>query len=674
MAIDIESFKKTISTYKDRITPLNLFSLFKGNELVNILRKGYFLEKQAPIAVYFNTIRAVKSIDDLENSLNNEREEREIRKLNNPVCLYYRDCHPEICNEFDRKITFKYYTNEWKLPHLYRCHLQIWDMAYPLKVKDELVVGVLFVGQNVIESEGKINLFSEFGNAWWKYVKLNPFGGEKIRLNSNQKDDITEAIDHDENLQPVEKENIKNEFSKLLNKEMKGFKSVETQELIDHFEKFIRFGELINKLLNELYKLHEELAEKEFVNSFNTHLTTIDMKDRESWMQECSELLRYITEIIKCKEIILFLKNDSKFEGFTSFNSSFIQKKVLKARDVFSIAPNRLIKLDWSNLLHKDLLHRLEIGDHNIQAYRSHHYSKAGLISSLIIEVDDGTAINESLLVSLCNVITKHADLVSNLFLLNEQQQSFKDQVNEVAHSFRTPLHLLLDDIDYLLNSIEDEKIKDRFTESRGRIFDAKNDLKALLDKAKEKPERCDVIVLIKEVIKNMTTKAKKHPCLISMINWPVQEFAVEIIKRQIKNAFINLLDNAIKYSYHTGGKGEYDVKIFIHHSKSENKVQIIFQNYGIGIPPDDVEKLNRGEPYKRSEVPDTKKYVGGMKLKKRSGDGLGFSIAMQFFNKYNWDLNIQSDPADDNIRKQDEKYHRYVTKVFVTIPLENQI
>ncbi|MBN1396846.1 MAG: hypothetical protein JXA06_02330 [Bacteroidetes bacterium] len=271
------------------------------------------------------------------------------------------------------------------------------------------------------------------------------------------------------------------EFDELTHANICGFKYFEIDKLINNFEKVNNCDDIVNTLLCELYKQHEEIVEKELVQSFYTHLATINLNDRETWINECDELLQCLLEVVNFKNISIFLRNDSIFEGNMSLNGLNPQKKEIRVEDILSIQPDHLTKLDNFNPLHVNLLDIIGINNDNIWVFRSRHSNENSLLSSLIVGEANNLNINIKLMQKLCSELTMHADLISNYFLIIDQQQSFEHKVLRFSHTFRTPLLTLLYDLDDLNNTITDTNIKNMINKVRREIRFAEMELRMFL-------------------------------------------------------------------------------------------------------------------------------------------------------------------------------------------------
>lgn len=120
-----------------------------------------------------------------------------------------------------------------------------------------------------------------------------------------------------------------------------------------------------------------------------------------------------------------------------------------------------------------------------------------------------------------------------------------------------------------------------------------------------------------------------------------------------LDRAIAALLDNAIKYSF-------MKKVVYVAGSVEGTRARITFENYGIGIPPEKLRAI--GKRTVRADIPDPMRY--------RTGTGLGLAIARYVFEDLlDGELAIESDRPPE-VTGDTLAYHRYVTKVTVTLPI----
>jgi two-component system cell cycle sensor histidine kinase PleC len=100
----------------------------------------------------------------------------------------------------------------------------------------------------------------------------------------------------------------------------------------------------------------------------------------------------------------------------------------------------------------------------------------------------------------------------------------------------------------------------------------------------------------------------------------------IEADKRALKQVFINLIANAVKFTPEGG-------RVNVMAKKQDQKVMIVIADSGIGIPARELEKL--GRPFEQVENQFTKT---------KSGSGLGLAISKSLVELHGGTLSIESE------------------------------
>jgi len=136
--------------------------------------------------------------------------------------------------------------------------------------------------------------------------------------------------------------------------------------------------------------------------------------------------------------------------------------------------------------------------------------------------------------------------------------------------------------------------------------------------------DSCDIADVISEVINVVNGPALKKSI---MIHTDIEEgLKVKADKHRVKQLFINLVDNAIKYSDDNG-------EIFINAFTLDNKVIIKVRDTGIGIAEEHLPRIF--ERFYR---------VDKSRTRNTGGTGLGLSIVKHIVQLYNGDLSVNSE------------------------------
>jgi len=228
--------------------------------------------------------------------------------------------------------------------------------------------------------------------------------------------------------------------------------------------------------------------------------------------------------------------------------------------------------------------------------------------------------------IAILSVTAAHAAIaINNARLLHATRQALKQvqQANEVknnflalaSHELRTPLGIIMGYSQFLK-----EDTKDAASELAGQVLTAARQMRSILDEMSNltmlkadtmtlKPQRVpmqDVLTFACEGIKEIASTRDQG----LVFAFPEEPFYVDVDIDKTSLAFINLLNNAIRFS----PQGR---TITVGAITQGNDVLAWVQDQGIGIPADKLEKIF--EEFYQIEPPNTRHY-GGL--------GIGLPIA----------------------------------------------
>lgn len=206
------------------------------------------------------------------------------------------------------------------------------------------------------------------------------------------------------------------------------------------------------------------------------------------------------------------------------------------------------------------------------------------------------------------------ADKARRADLLIETDKLRSALFNSISHELKTPLSAILGSVSTLLENDEYYKKEDRL-ELLSNIKDGSLRMERLianlLDTArmesgmmKLKLDWCDLEDIVGTALRRMQGLLKYHHMKVEV------ESDLPFIKGDcvlLEQVFVNLIDNAIKYS-----EPQSEIRICL--KKSSDCVEISFVDEGVGVPQGDLNKIF--SKFYRVEQP-----------KKVSGTGLGLSI-----------------------------------------------
>lgn len=220
--------------------------------------------------------------------------------------------------------------------------------------------------------------------------------------------------------------------------------------------------------------------------------------------------------------------------------------------------------------------------------------------------------------------------IISDITQLKILENIKKDLVVNVSHELRTPLTAIKGFIETLEDEIGEEhknyiEIIHRHT---NRLINIVEDLMTLskLEDSSSKLEKS--IVNIKDILDNV------YKIFVQRLNEKNLHFELKIDENlpkisvdiyRIEQLFINLIDNAIKYT-DCG-------TIFVDISATDGMMQIIIQDTGIGIPKDKLERI-----FERFFTVDKSR------SRKVGGTGLGLSIVKHIVLQHSGEIKLESE------------------------------
>lgn len=216
---------------------------------------------------------------------------------------------------------------------------------------------------------------------------------------------------------------------------------------------------------------------------------------------------------------------------------------------------------------------------------------------------------------------------------LNQHRKRFFDQV---THELKTPLTTIMGYADIVRkNGSRDPAI---FQKGINHILGESRRLHTMVTELLEmsgatEVYQLDTLVdasqLLSDVCDSMAMKAKRYNKIIHIA--AEEELLVQGKPDRLRQLFINLLDNAIKYSYaHT--------EITVVARLEENRVRLIISNQGETISQEHLESIF--QPYYRAEHSSTES----------ASVGLGLGICKAIVDEHQGSIRISSDNGETNV------------------------
>jgi signal transduction histidine kinase/ligand-binding sensor protein len=264
-------------TFIEKTQPVNILEVMR-NDLLEQLIDSYCLVSKTGVAVYYPT-KLPASLENLTLFML-ENPER-LEPLNFAFCRSYRDPmgrwkYDDICQSEDKRIVLKYYNGDWLGPKLFHCYLGMWEMTYPLRAQKRLL-GVVYGGQIVVTEtvhDWREALRSVIDELVWV-----PFGEkerEAIPEMSNQVEEIAAAIKDNDRIREGSRVGLSHLFTRAVDDE-----PATVNSLLDRYEKFKKFGSVLESVLEDLFTAKVQAALREHI-----HGSSRDIANRGEHLSE----------------------------------------------------------------------------------------------------------------------------------------------------------------------------------------------------------------------------------------------------------------------------------------------------------------------------------------------------------------------------------------------------
>jgi signal transduction histidine kinase len=226
---------------------------------------------------------------------------------------------------------------------------------------------------------------------------------------------------------------------------------------------------------------------------------------------------------------------------------------------------------------------------------------------------------------------------------LENSEQIKNDFISSVSHELRTPLTAIKGWSETLAGGCDAEMLNKGMRVISGETQRLERMVEELLDFSRIQSgrfslqmSRMDIIAELEDAILIYNEKAKAENIAISY-NEP--EFLCPVYgdKNRLRQVFINVIDNAIKY---TDSGGSIDITA----EKREQTVSVIIADTGCGIAAADLPKV-KAKFYKANST--------------RRGSGIGLAVADEIMSMHGGSLEIESEL---NVG----------TTVTITLPIDN--
>ncbi|NBC04243.1 MAG: response regulator, partial [Bacteroidetes bacterium] len=201
-----------------------------------------------------------------------------------------------------------------------------------------------------------------------------------------------------------------------------------------------------------------------------------------------------------------------------------------------------------------------------------------------------------------------------------------------ISHEFRTPLTLIIGQIETLLSSEDSRTKKEKLLSVNLHAERLLSLINQLLDLSKLEAGKMDlhqekqnIVSFLKNIFYSFESLADSKQIQLNFLS-PSATIPVYFDSDKMEKVFFNLISNALKF---TPDGGRVDLSI----STSEPScIEIRIKDTGIGIPEDRLSFIF--DRFYQADPSNTRKY---------EGTGIGLSLANELVNLHNGSINVQS-------------------------------
>ncbi len=223
----------------------------------------------------------------------------------------------------------------------------------------------------------------------------------------------------------------------------------------------------------------------------------------------------------------------------------------------------------------------------------------------------------------LCRTINNMAEELS-------QTERMKNEfISSVSHELRTPLTSIQGWTDTMKqlkdpSDVSFQKGLDIISGESRRLYDMVEDLldfSRIQDGLNLQTELLDLAAEVEDAVLLVTQRAANVQVEV-MYDAPELPVAVEGDKNRIRQVMVNVLDNAIKYSFAKG-------KVYVNIKEENNIASVTVKDEGRGISADDIKQVKQ------------KFFKGRGALR---GSGIGLAVVDEIMKEHKGSLNIESE------------------------------
>ncbi|MEK6259110.1 MAG: ATP-binding protein [Planctomycetota bacterium] len=593
--------------YYNILNPTSILDIVEKSVLQSLMQSFFYRQRTGLMLRYDNgTDSMSRKLENLEPFDGHHKSHEAFH----PFCAEFRkvDTCESKCHHCDEIHADKLFSGTVKGLQEYTCHIGLMDLNYPIKINGR-VRGVLFAGQRVPE---------------WEAGAL-----DKIKKRVGQ-----EAPDRVDKLLP------------LLNKKpfpLEMLPAIEYEQLKGEFQ---LFGEMVQTTVDALYKAKRQEAIQKAAIEASEFLGVSQPDEAEDWWGSTNTVLNELEKLLgEDSPLVLLVRRK------TQYVTCAASKGVGKVPSVNIPLSAQLLELprnqwahfhssqpEYNNVVPQLTYWRMRTAkgksvSQQMVLYPYHRPGPENSALSTVLVVLGPIHDHKDMMDDICRVMAFHAQVGVLLERMESQKQHFIREVRFTAHSLKTPLQAAMLELKILRDyargkrklCADDARILANKVEQL--IFESSLDSQMLQVVGKDLRKDFDALAMLRKLLPRFETIGQNQSVTLKLESGDDSPIWVTGVESQIRVAFSNVLDNAVKYSF---SKREVRIRI---KRIGRGAAEFEFENYGVGIA-DNLKKelFSLGG---RAALKDSRR--------DRIGFGLGLVQAKDFVDACNGDIEIES-------------------------------
>ncbi|MCY2928698.1 MAG: PocR ligand-binding domain-containing protein [Planctomycetota bacterium] len=435
-------------------------------------------------------------------------------------------------------------------------------------------------------------------------------------------------------------------------------------------ERLTKLGRMIQTITYRLHAGDRAMADRKCVQEAAAFLTDADISNPTGWWNKCRELMAGLAGLLGLPNVEVYTRKHSRYQLriSTEYNEEDIWLPMEEVLE--KTRPDQITPLHRSDTNHAHLFRRAGWEADTVTVFRRETRGpELAECSSLIVFEGQIAGDELEFTLAFCRAIAARVDISSLIFHKWEIQEGFQFDMADTAHSLRTPIAALQMDIEAIrANKLvaADGTLVSRLEDCGNRLLGIQEDIRDVLERVADTPQLVTLTDVVETAINWVTPTTPFGVRITRQGTWP-DNIHVRVSYKRILWALVNLLDNAVKYSYRGTAMKSREVYVWVEHQGTQvDWARVRIQNYGIGIPQPLLATLRSGLiPGVRGEVEDDTRL--------REGTGWGIPTARRAFLEAGGGFDITSWPTEAAAKIDTPKFHRYLTEVCCRLPIHEE-